>query len=680
MRALLVTVLALLALLPAAPVQAAGSGPLLQDAQGDAAFTLSALGTPLPDQPGPTDMAANADLLALDLLESEDAVSFVITVASLKGDVVESNHEVTFTWAKRDFILSVYYFDSKSLGGHGMYGWLSYVEGEDWNGLGAVEVVVDADKGTLTAVVPKVYVMDAKDRNPGRGDSLEDIRVASEGLEVNVFVLGTRYHDAMPDGDGQGAAFPFQMGDYALGSLRLSSPERVRVSNGGSTTFVYTVTVGNVADAENEYDLSLSELPEGWNATVQSPVRVPPKGEKSVAILASVPFAHTHGGYDAFNLSVSSKTDPAAQGRMRFGVLHTPIPQPAGHHSEIYLHSSGRSESPFTPVFDTVDPYGFGTINTLPDHAGDAAFATINYYSDGEPGWYLPLSPGLRMGLDFDVERLGALEGTLDNVRPGDIELRAVLTLYTQGDEIVLAESEPLTLTGEARKPLPFSLTLTPTEASDYVPYQKEQYLALFIRANVAGDVGGGRATEPRIVTDSFKMTLPLEEYHDRLSGVADAAAILDLRAEGPVEKAGRPGTIVTYLFDLTNGGSTEDSFDMDLAGSDARRAQVVPGGAITLGPRESKRVTVAVSVPSDAAAGEELEVLLFAHGVDDPSKTAIARTKTRVSLGDDAVADESAVLTAAREAENETPAPGLALVAAGLVGAALAARRRGRA
>ena len=677
MRVLVVLTL-LLALLVPPPAHAAG-GALLEDAAGDSQLAAEAAGLPLPGQAGAGgDFAANADVLSLTVAETEDDFILTVALASLKGEPAASYQRVWFTWSNQDFVVTLGTFSSATLGARGQSSWLYAVDGDEWDAIAGLAITVDADKGTLSTSVPKVYVMDGKDRNPGRGDSLTGIRVDSRGFSVNMGLLQTTWVDAMPDDEGASATFTFQMGDYSTGTLRLSSPERVRVSNGGSTTFVFLAELANTAEAAQEFELALADLPEGWNASVQSPVKVPGKESRTVAILASVPFGHTHGGYDAFNLTVTGKTDPASGGRMRFGVLHTPIPQPAGHHADLYLHAAPRSSNPINDAFNHVEPYGRGYMNTVSERtAEEAPFASVNWY-DGNPGWYVPLSPGLRMGLDFDVEKTGSLVGTFENMPQGDVEITAELWLFRpDGEDVLLAEAEPVTLTAEARAPLPFSLTLTPTEDADYVPHQPEQYLSLVIEYDHEMDRWIGGPMDPRLLTDGFKLSLPLNEYHDKLTGVADAAAVLDLKAEGPVEKAGRPGTIVTYVFELVNGGSTDDRFEVDLAGADNRHAQVIPRGAVALAAKETKRVTVAVSIPSDAKEGEELEVLLFAHGVDDPSKTAIARTKTRVSLGSDAVDDESAVLIAARDAERGAPGPGLALVALAGAGAALLARRR---
>ena len=96
------------------------------------------------------------------------------------------------------------------------------------------------------------------------------------------------------------------------------------------------------------------------------------------------------------------------------------------------------------------------------------------------------------------------------------------------------------------------------------------------------------------------------------------------------------------------------------------------------LAAHETHRVTLAVHIPGDAPEGQSLEVLAFAHAQDDPSKMAIARTKTVVSKGANATDDETGVLIAARDAENKSPGfEVVAFVGAAAVVALVARRRR---
>src|SRR5207237_10261962 len=112
--------------------------------------------------------------------------------------------------------------------------------------------------------------------------------------------------DFMPN-SGEGPKFTSVLGDIAQGHLALHTDDRVRVSNGGATTFIFQATVRNGASYADDVDLAVTDLPPAWNATVQTPVRVPADGEKPVTVLVSVPFAHVHGGFSSFNLTATTQ-------------------------------------------------------------------------------------------------------------------------------------------------------------------------------------------------------------------------------------------------------------------------------------------------------------------------------------------------------------------------------------
>ena len=124
--------------------------------------------------------------------------------------------------------------------------------------------------------------------------------------------------------------------------------------------------------------------------------------EAKKALLASVPFAHVHGGFSAFNLSAASQNDPGSFALLNMGVLHTPIPQPAGHHDTLYLHPDAQGGGLFSQVF----PFTTGVMNT--ENATPAESTqelSMGGTRDGN-GWTIPLNPQLQMGLDFDLSRV----------------------------------------------------------------------------------------------------------------------------------------------------------------------------------------------------------------------------------------------------------------------------------
>jgi hypothetical protein len=673
MRTLLVALLVLVSGLSLSGAQAGGEA-FLVDAEGDTEINAVFSGSPAkaPFRGGDSD---NADLLSFDIQEADTALDLVFTVKTLKQTASDATYYAYFTWGKVEYVVAA---QQRTIPNVNTYtGAYLYTRGAFSQSMGDLPYEVDAEKGTFRVTIQKAYLLDQDEETPTKGDVLKDVSVeAVVSLAAFRIGLAGEVSDRLPD-DGT-KDFTLQVGDLMSGHLMAEAENRIRVSNGGSTTFVYRVALSNTGEGSDEVEVSTGVLPEGWNTTVQSPVRLGPDETKVLTVLASVPFGHTHGGFDSFNVTMQSRFDPGSRAVVRLGVLHTPVPQPAGHHDELFLHAKQQG--------GLLSWGGDVSMNTDAAHDADAAEAP-SYSRDGDAMyWWIPLNPSLAMGMDFDLERLGALAGSVIGRTTGEATVRAELLYgsagqaYDEGETILLAESDDQTVTLDLRNPTPFSLVMTPLEESDYISFNPSA--SLYLRVELAGSAGTGflccvPETSPSLLTADFKLKLPLNEYHDKLTGVAEAAAAIDVIADGPVEKLGRPGTTMTYGFTLRNGGSTPVVLDVDLAGSGVDLGTVVPAGPVSLEPGESRKVTLAVGIPSEAKEGEEIEVLLFAHAQDDPSKTAIARTKTTVTLSGEAAADETDVLLAAQSADNDTPGLGAFGTLAALGVALLAFRRR---
>ena len=675
MRALLIVLTLLFAFVPAPGAAAAPAG---EDPQGDVEVNVLGAGTSIP---APTAQGESADLLSLDITEDAEALTFGIQVVNLEQQVNFLTYEISFVWGKAEYRVGFSRQVAEGVMDESNWAYLYYENDEGWNEYVDIPYEVDLAGGVVSLHVPKAYILSENGRYPLLGDKLEELVVEARS-HTTLLQFTSDAYDRMPDGEDV-LSYSFLFGDLQAGHIRLDADERVRVSNGGATTFVYKTTIRNTGEVDDQVTIELTEMPEGWNGTVQSPIRIPADSERTVAILVSTPFAHAHGGFSSFNVTARSERDPNAFGSVRMGVLHTPIPQPAGHHQELCLHAKGQGN-----IFGELFPWTSATMNTECELEGDAPEATPAGFGNGFT-WNVPLDPGLRMGLDFDVEGTGEVAGSITGRSSSTGKLFAELQLVkgidqetgeTQG--ILLAESDEVDMTFDLSTPQPFKLTLTPTEDADYVPYARGQNLVLMLRFESDDDAPSFcclGANTPGLHTTGFKMQLPLNEYSDRLTGLSESAESLELKAEGVVEKAGYAGATLTYAFTLVNHHTEPLAIRLDAAGTDAALGTIVPADGMTLGPKESAKVTLAVSIPVDRNEGEEIEVLLFAHAQEDPSKTAIARTKTLVvkpgAAG--AVGDETGVLLAAQaEAEKDTPlGPVVALAA--LAAVALALRRR---
>ena len=673
--------LLLAALAPSVPAEGEGE-PLLKDNAGDTVFNSGV--------PGAASTPANVagqtesvDLVALHVEETDETLLLVLHAAKLDGNP-GGEYTIHFTW--RDAAYRAVAVRASNPFSSYAYAYLEASLEEDWERLAPLALEVDAAAGTLAMEVPKVFVLDGQKRAPGIGDTLTGIRAEARASTFRFRLINdddypASFSDVMPD-DGAGVPLTFLLGDASHGGLTLKTDDRVRVSNGGSTTFVYRAELVNNGTRDQEITLTLVDMPESWNGSIQSPVRVPAGGQRSITVLASVPFEHKHGGHDSFQVAAQARDDPNVRATLRLGVVHTPIPQPAGHHAELYLHAVNEETGAFAQVFGPVFSFSNGFMNTESTHDGEAEGIGMNAYRSESRGWRIPLNPVLRMGLDFDVEKMGTLVGAVKGGANGEAVLAAKLFLVRYGEDgeeegMLLAEGTGAKVVLDMQKATPFTLDLVPLPDADYVPYAKDQNLELQVMMKSdAAFISGFGPTEPILLAKDFKLTLPLNEYHDRLTGAAEAEEGLRLVADGPVEKTGRPGTVMTYAFDLKNAGR-DVTIDLDAAGTDAALGVLVPSSTFELAAGATKRVTLAVQIPGDAATGEQLEVLVFAHAQEDPSMSAIVRTLTTVSTGANAADDETEVLLAARESEADAPGFGAIAAVLALAGLALVARRR---
>ena len=690
MRARLVmALLATALLLPFAPAATAAEASL-SDATGDVQL---ATGVPGGSTAPPGGVGGAIDLAGLAFVEDPETFTLVLTVGNLaeQGDA-SGRYLVDFTWGSILYTAYVERFSS-SFGGSFAWGYLGIRQEADmtdyWelDGVTMLTPVFDVTSNTITLPIPKPFLLDEQERPPVKGSSITDLRVRSERQFLfSGSINGERplnLMDAMPD-DGV-ASYTFVEGDEASGHLFMSSFERVRVSNGGATTFVFHATLRNTGETSDAVKITIEDLPEGWNGTVEPRVVVPAGEELSFPVIATVPFAHDHGGFTSFLVRATSETMADAYATLRLGVVHTAIPQPAGHHDELFLHGAIQdSGNPFSQFF----PWAEMSMNTLDSHDGEPA-AVNAYGTGGGYAWQIPLSPSLRMGLDFRMDEVGSIVGSIlgRNVGDADVSARLALVPYYEGgwsgsveDGILLAESDVQTITLDLQTATPFTLALTPTDAADYVAYMRGMNLLLEItmEPQSLSFPCCMPQTQPALETGSFKMTLPLDEYHDRviLTTPGDLSPISLIPVTTP-QRVGRPGSLLTYEMELVNNADKEITLDLDLAGTHADAGDLAPEGPLTLAPSEKRVLTLGVRVPADAVDGELVEVLVFAHAVDDPSLSAIARTITTVASGAAAEADESAVFASAKEQSNDTPSVGVALVLAVAGASALFARRR---
>lgn len=662
------SLLVLFAALAPAPAAFAAEGVLLADKEGDVVVTNGQGGAPLP----PNAQTASADLRELVVVEDDIDLTFTLKLASLsqQGGSL-NNYVMSFTWLDANFEAGLLRSRVDPTSVPLTRATFSLCEDECVR-VTDLEHVLDEEAGTFSFLVPKRYITSLEGHAPVFGSELTGIVVRSL-VSFDGFpgfpATGARAEDVMPD-TGAGV-ITYQKGGSANGHIILEAPDPVRVSNGGATTFVFNGHVQNRLDVEDSVTFALEGVPATWTATAPGFQTIPAQDEKPVFVLATIPFGHEHGGFSTFNLTATSAKDPTIKASIRFGVLHTPVPMPAGHHSELFLHAAPGD----TGLFQTTFPRTDVSMSTVQDHQNDVAEA-LSSTQGGDASWRIPLAPQLAIGVDADLNRTGLLTAAVNGRVEGQGTMKGELWLV-KGDQDValLGKLADAKIAVSQNAPSPVSMMFTPDAASDYVPYATGNNLELRLTLLLDGGLPPNPQSPPSLVVNDFKLALPLDEYADAPTFEEGEGSTIKIVAQDGLEKVGRPGATVTFGFVVTNLAAAQREYALEIAGTSAKVSESAPADSVRLDAGESRLVTLAIRVPADAQNDERLESILVIRSKSDPSDLTLARTTTMVNKGA-AAPDEQAKFEAAKNEGKDTPfvAPVFVIALAAMV--ALASRR----
>lgn len=402
--------------------------------------------------------------------------------------------------------------------------------------LGAVK---DIEASTVTARVPRELIVDEAGTPPAKDRTLTHIITRS----YSQFSLGgpdftnSGSDDMLVTRDQMGfdapANFTFQFGgSTSSGTLYGMSPAPFRASNGGEATYRYAVELHNTGNTSTAVTMNIQGLPSGWTfARPNGTLTIEPGAQTLFNILIHTPSGHQHGGSDVFHLFVEDQSDDANWARIELGVHYLSVPQPAGHHPTLWLHTlTDGTVATAAAAFGGDD--GRIWMNTLENDPGDEQIPVVGQEGPGgflgqTTRWSICMIPNLRLGLDMDLERTGSLAVTLGATAP-HIGVQVTGRLLHIGGPEPLDFCDPgfyngrvqaliATLDGSGAKDVTsgqqsFDLTLTPLPAGDYIPFEEGAQLVLELEATfTGGDPGpGGLSLYP-----GGRMDLPLLEYYD---------------------------------------------------------------------------------------------------------------------------------------------------------------------
>ncbi len=532
--------------------------------------------------------------------------------------------------------------------------------------LADVASVVDVDEGVILTTVPRSAIRDHNEAAAGRNATLTDFSAQARamgwfsmpigGTSPPIVVGPLMAHDRAPDSYFEDASYEMKTGaTLSRGELLAGTSDPVRWTNGEATTFVYTIRLTNLG-AQKIVSVAPVDVPGHWQVAFSDRYTVPANTHINVTFHVAIPFAHSHGLFEEFGLQFTS-VDAGHEATARMGVYWPLVPQPAGHHDHLWLHSVAQAATnPFQ--IDANEVHGW--FNAAKQDERDTATPIppdfIALPDDGtmQAHWRLLLEPSLRMGLDFLLEKVG--EGTMTLQFPipvSDPTLTFELRHYDRRfivprvTTLVVAEA---THTGQASGTIPFVFeSLAPRDAADLIRYLPAADLELNL--TLTGVIPGlgfenPSAIAPSLLPDQSEFTLPLLEYHDPLEATffTDASARITVGTQGQ-EREVNPGEQVVYNMTLHYNGVFATDFVIELTG---HQDWAVPLGdaRFTMEPGTAREVAIAVQPPLNAPEGTfDTTIRLVSttnaaveagmvvrttvvHGADVPDETALATEK----------------------------------------------------
>lgn len=510
----------------------ASSETVATDPEGDASHRT--LAGDIDDGP------ASADLVSLDIADAGDALLW--TVMSAAGAEEPGLDEVDTTVAFRHGARAYLVVAGEAIGL-----WITDAAGTQQRFV--AELAGSRDGGTLMFRLPKDAVLDEAGAPLSTGALLDAIVVTTRARDEvqgpdpeQGFFCCTAWwtvHDRMPDEGGAG----YRLGDpeNATG-LRLWSEAPLRASNGGGDRIAYTVQASNRGQAATELELAVEDIPTGWNVSVPAGVLdLPAGGVQAFPVVVETPSGHRHGGTETFTV----RTTGAPSARVQLGIHYLDVPQPAGHHPQLFFHSQALEGG-------VIEQAGYAAgrlwMNTAPDDPLDDEVpidSTESSFGGQTARWSICLAEGLRLGLDL-TDAVGRLDVTLSAGRPyGDVQVEGAVYRYGPGP---VATCDAASYRAERNETLVASIPTTdaadgglrfvaPVHAeADRVAHDEGAALVLDLVATFT--VPDSQAPGPLVVEPGGSITLPLEEFRD-----APDVRVPSWDATTPAPDAAPPGS-----------------------------------------------------------------------------------------------------------------------------------------
>ena len=632
----------------------------------------------------PAGLRDAVDIQTLTVEENQDQLVFTLKLAAIQpsSDLDGVEARVQFQIGQMEYLLSAR-IPGNVPGYDGIgAGWAKRAVGSiAWDGIGPIDITLDPGTPALLSwKIPRSELLNEFGFQPRAGDQLSRFQATtqdgfSEATLVSAVGTGlimTVIDHAPDSGIGTGV-FTFQIDPPVEPSIQLNSPQPIRTSNGEAGAIVFETYVKNEQGTLFEGLLSASNIPEKWSVDIpQSAITLQPGESRPTPVVATIPFAHAHGSMETLLVALTD-LDGTKVDELELGIKFHAIPQPAGHHNQLWLHNRFDGAAPAgglqpdsntAPFMSTVeeDERSAGG-NILPTGFDDPQVTT-------RFDWCIPLSPGLDLGLDWQNGALGSGSLVLESGAPlqGDLGAKLLVaggpkdagfsdTAHCSRGEKVMAAADAVALDLPAMSEQDISLTFAANLQT--LDYGMGRDLYLYVSVTTTQPTTHRAVDVPRLQPGG-SLDLPLNEYYD-------AAPILDTvgaRLHTPEAAVARtPGGIA--VFPVTATGFTDD-IALVIVGTHTDWAVLS-----TTKIAKEGFVEVQIEVPSDALDGDRADLIV--RGSDIEGNTALLRLVLEVDTDEEWPSDSRISFA------GNVDSPGAGLVAIVLVIALMSANSRRR-
>lgn len=543
------------------------------------------------------------DITGLEIREEPEGITFGITVAELEppdhaAPFVDGVwRDLYFTFEAFDYrinIAQVYFFLPQWLQ-YGFY--LDELSGGDAEPRRVAELdgEVLAGENRLEVFLPRDLIRGHGGNILSNGGELASIYMEAESQ--------SSVYDRAPD-EGT-VSFLSTYGPVQEGPFRLSSADPLRASNGAAGSFVFPVRVENHGQETGTGAFVARDVPDAWQITV-------PSGTQSVApgqvvdfpVLVTVPFNHVHGDVETFVLEFAETEDASSAGRIALGFHYTTTPQPAGHHSRLFLHARESGPDQVEPFMNTLEIDDHDVGGTVP------RTDTVETYT-----WLIPLDPALALGLDFDVERFGHANFTFTlpaGMTP--MEIWGDVAIVNSTHRTVIADLSMVTVDSlqEPANEVAYDSRVQVQDAADYMAFRPGSNLQLGLYVDCIGCYVGNPMVGPALHTGGI-LQLPLNEFYDEVADAFETATGLSIQATNDTTRRIAPGSSVELGFKISNPGESSLDVRLSFQGTEPDWIVTSPRSELRVSAGASQTVDWILAVPGDAAAAQRAEYAFIA-------------------------------------------------------------------